>query len=983
MDDDVLAAVAGRVGVGAAEAVDQLAAAVRGTLWLDRAGDSVFQEHVERLRAWRAKAKVARDRRDEVGFPPAVALLAVLTLAAEAMEGDAGHAAHAYYPRLCELLQVSDAAARHRLESAYRRHAELLWSSLNEWLSAADGKYGLPTAYALSHRYIGLPISQALVRTADRRRLPQMFRQLGLPPGSEVSPGDMVPLIEAWIRQNPCPASKSMQSLWSRPAARERIASVAAVELSLWDGSGGAPDDDGVEQVGEILVVALLRRFPRAQLELSFLADLRSSIPPRTLTALSAPGRPELEMVPVDGRRVRPRGAAAVDPGSLVQGMLQLRDPASGKEASRRPRRVVPLRHDELLNAYVESERVQLGEDVLLLVKDDAALRQDVTQSLRQVARPGFQEHVSLPGLPEGWVVVTDVQVFASLPAEPTRSDLNALVPLLSSQLALAGGLRLPGRVRKWSSLRPPEVRAVVQEARTLQLTMTPLGNAEGAGAKTRSWVSQQPSLVVELSEQNLPDGDYELSLARNGRVVQHATLRLRSSETPDAFSWESAPRLVHDLSRPLTVLTADVWDNETGPVVDGPWAPKADESVRVPVRAGRTMWWTAPKPAGDSSPLPVVVTTPDPASCIVTGAHRIQLPTYYGRPRAALVTGVCTTCGLVKRYPAWYSERRIAAWSLTRGRTPTVPQVDVHRLPPVESDDVGWGDALDALIHVGGGGFGWLERVALQVEGSTLFVDSFSRALEALGHVEVRRGTMLAPEEWNVTSPRLAELADGSLLLTGAWTPTDRRRLGEQVEALGGTMRCRRTADAPPTWVVSGLDRAAAVAAAEGVRVAGPVPDAARRLLRAVPPLGAVARALPRIPMPAAPQVTRFHPPSASWVPVASATAAGAYRLLSATSTTNVFRAGEDLDRGEAAVGTVQLVKHLEARRLGHPLVAYDRDARRLAVPLGADLPGLFGRAAVLCSGQLPTPVPERRCLVYKDVPADVADLLVAVLSD
>ena len=130
-----------------------------------------------------------------------------------------------------------------RITAAYRKYAEELWGRLNEWLSAADGQFGLPTAYALSHRYIGLPLSQALVRAADRRQFPLMFHRFGLPPGGEIPPAEMEQLLDSWLQMRPCPVSKNLAALWQRGQARERIANVAAVELHSWDGTLPRPSD--------------------------------------------------------------------------------------------------------------------------------------------------------------------------------------------------------------------------------------------------------------------------------------------------------------------------------------------------------------------------------------------------------------------------------------------------------------------------------------------------------------------------------------------------------------------------------------------------------------------------------------------------------------------------------------------------------------------------------------------------------------------
>ena len=312
--------------------------------------------------------------------PPVLALLAVLTLAAEAMCRDSDYAANAYYPRLRRLLHVDDGQQGRRLETAYRQQAENLWSGLGEWLSAEDGRFGLPSAYALSHRYVGLPISQALVRAGDRQRFLRMFSTFGLPPGAEVSPADMERLLDDWIRQHPCPVSRNLESLWQRGQARERIASVAAVELLSWDGSTARSDDRTGTSTETCCCSVGFAGFPGPSSR-SRSSRTSGGLPnPRSLVVLSAEGEPTIDVVPAGGARVQPTHASEVDPASLVEGVLSLTDKESGRQASRRPRRVVPLRHDQLLNAYVECERVQLGEDAMLLVKNDRSLPEAVRE---------------------------------------------------------------------------------------------------------------------------------------------------------------------------------------------------------------------------------------------------------------------------------------------------------------------------------------------------------------------------------------------------------------------------------------------------------------------------------------------------------------------------------------------------------------------------------------------------------------------------
>ena len=91
-------------------------------------------------------------------------------------------------------------------------------------------------------------------------------------------------------------------------------------------------------------------------------------------------------------------------------------------------------------------------------------------------------------------------------------------------------------------------------------------------------------------------------------------------------------------------------------------------------------------------------------------------------------------------------------------------------------------------------------------------------------------------------------------------------------------------------------------------------------------------------------PLTTRFEPSRDSGVP-------GAYRLKGFTRS-YIYRRPDDIGAMRAIVGDAGLVKYAAALDTGLSLVGYDSDAEVLYVPLGADLPGLYGRAAVLASG-------------------------------
>jgi hypothetical protein len=102
-----------------------------------------------------------------------------------------------------------------------------------------------------------------------------------------------------------------------------------------------------------------------------------------------------------------------------------------------------------------------------------------------------------------------------------------------------------------------------------------------------------------------------------------------------------------------------------------------------------------------------------------------------------------------------------------------------------------------------------------------------------------------------------------------------------------------------------------------------------------------------------------------------------GLVRLGDAVRTTEgrrLFGVVDSMDSGRVMLrrGSYQLVKHLSAQILRIPLVEYDPEQRQLSVPLGAELPWLYERVAVLCSGRRAVRVGSR--LHYELIPPDVA---------
>jgi hypothetical protein len=962
-DDSALKRVAERGGLKG-NAVRTIAEVVRSTLAIDDLGVSPFR--------WQAEAAVLH-RRQPLETPPALPLLVVLTLAAEQMQADPEMAAHNYYSRMHSLLRVPH-ERMHRVEQDYRRHADELWGSLNSWLEAWEGERGVPTAYAVGgHAFIGLPMSQAVVRQHDRAALHELFALDGMTPGLRLAPGDMESAMDPYATRTPSPLSSNLRRLWRIPAARDRIVDAACLELETWDGSG--PSSMGaVHPLTTTRLLAFLRTFPRKSIQFNIMLP-HGSNGANVARFQSESGETSVPTIVGPGGSTRLAGVESISGGSLIGEVLSGELGADeDRHFGRRPRRVVPLRWDDLQGAFVEVERIALVDDTLVLAHDDARLR--VEAHLGAHARPGWRELPRLSGVPDGWIVYQHVQIVSAPATTATHLDLLPLIPRARTSLALRGGFVLPGLLRKWSSLEPPEIVALAADASSVSVRIY-VGTWIDNDNLAIQFDVDDNLAVVALAGHELKDGEYLVAMFTDGapQPASTALLRLRSGDSPQYSVDEVDIRLVYSPDSaviwPLSGGPADWSTYVNGPRLVGALASDSVIPIEMPefVRSERSR-----KVEGASR---LSVGTPMAEnSCLPTGMHRFQLPPVGpDHPRTRTIEGECTTCGLVKRFAAtpWAARKREGLAS-KHDRVVTIP-------PVVESDEPDFQVAFDALNHVGHGTYATFERIAAQVEGSGLFADSFLRRQEVVGHIDVARDDWLQVTEWAVNSATLVPVDGGHWMLTGS---RSRGLLDQLHNILDGAADITESIDAELARVDVSSDAEALETRADALARIGVT------LLKASPAL-MIARGLPRlsdlivglkqIVVPGHHTVERWDTVSASWQSADALTTVGAYRLKDFRSL-YVVRSTEDVEAGTVRIGNAQLVKHVANMWAGDPLIGYHSRSGSVVAPLGADLPGLYGRALSVCSGRAPREIVDHRIIQYPSVPRVVADTLFAQLS-
>ncbi len=485
VDDDELVAAAAEHALGTDRPAERLADAVRAEL---RSAGSPFWPLVRRARAWR--------REGAVGIPPYIALLGLFALAGSRMGSDdrAGVATNAYYPRLNQLLGRDQGAG---MPEGFDR-LWWLWDDLNAWLDTdRRGQLGRATARTHPHfTNIGWPLSQCLLRAADRRRLPDFFRSARLEPGAEVGHLQLWVLFRNWARAGGGLSERARRMIdGAAEHLAEQIAAIVARELETWDGE---------------LRDALGRR--RAEIALLARKRVGGRHLSISLIARRPEGFPEGAWALPDGRRLE---LAAAGPGwyrplELPLTSRHLREGVSLGRAdlalALEPSLVIPLRASlEPVAGWVSARQAQAVEEHLVLAH--ASVLPDLRDFLGRHAQHGWREASPAGDLPSGWVAFSGVRMTAAVTTAPPA--FGRLAPRLNTATHLEGGLEIAprqyltgGEPDLWITVAPGEecdveidgdverFRAGVIPLRLSVLALPPGSHQVRAGGMARNFTS-------------------------------------------------------------------------------------------------------------------------------------------------------------------------------------------------------------------------------------------------------------------------------------------------------------------------------------------------------------------------------------------------------------------------------------------------------------------------------------------------------------
>lgn len=977
LDEQPVAELANRMQIDASAVLPSLWSVVARTLDLSRGAAKVFGRYETAL--WTYSHQRSRSAEP----PPHLALLACFSMAAEEMgRDDAITNANNYYGRLARGFAISDPTL---LGMAYRKCAESLWEELNKWLVRLDGQRGLPTAYSVEPRFVGLAISQALVRRTDRERLITFFASRNLAPGAHVSGFSIQGLLDEWLLTKDCEASRSLKNLWKREANRERLCDIVALELANWDGR--AADRKLLKGAGDLgqrirLSAQLGGIFSRA-LTLSALVYVSEANTEREATLETVGGGRKVFLTRAIPGALQVGDFGQMDAGSLVGGTMTVHDSLTARTIQRQPRKLVVFRRDEVTDRMIEADQTMLGDDCWLLVKGESVRKTELL--LSRIAREGWRQ-AQVKDVPEGWVLFTDVQILSAPPEEllPSTkiSEYAALVPATTSQLSLSQGLSLPGsRRNQWHATAAPEIIAVSDHGGGFSIELHAMNIAEGGHRVIGQWADGGTGVVqASLADLELEPGDYRVVMLGNRKTLASRPLALRTGDEVDERQWERTEHVEHSGQVPITALLVDSDTSGTEAYVQGAIAQALPDSRLEVTELAAAPWWGQGR-SGDKSRRRIKLGIPDENACVWTGAHNTVIEDGVvderGRPLSKWTTGRCTQCGLVRRFPT-------SAAGARRKEIRRIAVNDLSALPPVPEGDIApWETVWDALSYTGGGPWSSFERLAMHIERTPLAVDRVARNLQSLGHLDyVLDPKTLAPSRWEVGPTSLVPCG-AKWYMAGHWPTGLFNQLWDIVNDLGGEIVTEANEEGPSSFFVEGVDETRLRAAVADSELPAEFSGGWESLLLSLPSLSTVLDGLPRLRAPSdAGQLTRWDVDNARWLTVRNMAEPGAYRL-SQYRTTDYLRTPADVANGTVAVSNVYFSKHAAAFMQGRaPYLAWGPRNQVLAVPKGADLPGLYSRAVVMASGRLPLLDQRQRLLAYPLVPEALAQHLAHLLS-
>ncbi|MFJ5832020.1 hypothetical protein [Streptomyces sp. NPDC093089] len=504
VDDEVEREIAERNGIDT-----PLAQAVSDEMYWEGSDRPLLWRVLSQCRTWAAKGSV--------GAPPSLPVLAVSVLAATRMATSDGMLRTNFRGRWYQVFRVPQESRKvNRLDRALDDVAAM-WEELDSWLEDAGGLYGASTVSTDEHYWrIGYPISQALVRRADRQVLTRFFATTRLRPrnSTDVPGRELLRRLTAWSAGRDRHLSPRLMEELQFASESGNFGKGDPLIVSLlerlaydWDGTLHEPDRKQRRRaLGLRLAVTDRGR------RLEWLADAAEGVEQTTVRIH-------------DGRSFTLR----TDYGNVYSGLETLHPSEPQLRLGVRlesddlviewvPQEVVLLRMHSDLGEWVSTEYFEPGEQHWILASSAAAGQ--VGSMLSSIGTHTIRE-VPLPGIP-GWRIFKGVRAVDSTAftraLDSGGEHVHVLQPQVRQHAKLIGGLRIAREYRAGSSVAGHYLRGGEPDL-LLPAAHSPDGTVEVALDGKTSKLRADPRMPFPLNCLRLEEGQHEVGTSSSSRV--------------------------------------------------------------------------------------------------------------------------------------------------------------------------------------------------------------------------------------------------------------------------------------------------------------------------------------------------------------------------------------------------------------------------------------------------------------------------------
>ena len=979
IEDRLLTDISEKLNIDAKTVPSTVSRAAREQLLLKESNPFTWYES-QYLSWWLKGVKTA---------PPYTALLCTLSIAAENMRDDEKFSRNNYYNRLLELLKIDSVESQEAVKKHFKK-TKKYWDSLNRWLNLNHGDLGYPTAApVISHwKYVSYPISQALIREADRKHLQKMFEEYGLIPGETFTVPEMVDYIQQWVVGNR--AHAWLTQLWNNDDLKEKIAQTAVLELESWTGSSKRKSGEGSAKRCTLyaLRTGWLKpeiRFTFAVSEVGLEVGMELSVDDEgpTYSALafdSSCDRIFLKKSSYEkALAISATSNVLLSPAlSLGFNLVVLEKPIT---IVRHGRSIIPLVRNTDGISFREVTRVTLLEEHIVVC--NASLFEKVEKHLNKYTRKGLKVYQpgELKGLPEDWGAYLKVE-FLQIPEEDVDQNLECLTALGDTSIAITDGLRLFRQ--DWHRLGGLEVTGVTGKGTaTIELVSPDLlkGKEEVIG---RAEGERCAVLTLDISNP-IQNGHYDLLLKQNSSIKKRLHISVSDALHPRSRRFISAAELYYAPNKksPLGSLSAE--ENSNLPkrfirgmsVIGGP-RPQIERQDDL-VLGDMVQDKREDVPPVEPGPFSLSRLEGYAQACAVRGYHIWKCETFQPgeNPRRAMLM-TCSDCNRVeiaknrgkknrnqKKYAAQKTELKAATAHLNK-------IVDAVRNKTTYDANI----LFDAVCFYGGGQANKLRNIADLAGIERWSPQSFIAALFGCGHIDIQmRKDLTTPENWWTAPPCLVEFDTYDFFFSGFRSEVLVCKVKEQVENLGAEVRFDSQDYAPDAIFVYGLSleelqeelseisdpykRPLTVTERPGARIAALV-NPASEILGNLPETYSIPEK----------ELEQFDTSRGRWRSVPEISSPGAYRTKGYGRIYFIADGNGQLRRAPYS-----LAKAYACKVTGTCLHTYEAESKTFISAIGCPPFGLLERALISCSGLLPRT--EGGVLKYYNVPEDVAKLV------